>query len=231
MCGRYAAARSVDDIAAAFGICDADVAAVPAPDWNVAPTVEVPVVRAADGRRVLEAMRWGLVPSWASGPAVGVRMINARVETVRERPAFRDAVLHRRCLLPADGWYEWARAAGPVDARQPYYLAPPSGEMLAFAGIWANWDDGDHAPVRTVAILTGPAPADLQHLHHRAPVVLPPQQWAGWLDVVTPPDPYLRATGCGVVTARPVSPRVGDVRAAGRQLTEAVVPPEQQPLF
>src|SRR4051812_44049721 len=115
MCGRYASARSVDDIAGAFGITDADVDDdLPAADWNVAPTKTVPVVLVRDGALSLTGLRWGLVPSWVqstSAPSTpgGSTLFNARIETVTEKPAFRDAVRRRRCLLPADGWYEWAR--------------------------------------------------------------------------------------------------------------------------
>src|SRR3954453_3506822 len=125
MCGRYAAARSVDDIAGAFGIRDEDLHADPQPDWNVAPTKDVPVVAGHDGRRVLTQMRWGLVPSWADDPGVGVQMFNPRLETVRDKPGFRAAVDARKCLLPADGWYEWQ--VRPDGARQPHFLFVTGG--------------------------------------------------------------------------------------------------------
>src|SRR3954454_4519286 len=153
MCGRYASARSVDDIASAFGISDDDVDAAPAADWNVAPTKPVAVVLVRNSRRVLSSARWGLVPSWAADPSIGSRLINARLESVTEKPAFRDALAARRCLLPADGWYEWATR--PDGTRQPYYLTPADGKVLAFAGLWEVWYDADRRPLITTTILTG----------------------------------------------------------------------------
>lgn len=228
MCGRYASARRVEDLAATFGIDEVD-AALPA-DWNLAPTKPVPTVLARDGRRVLTAARWGLVPSYAPDPSVGARLINARIETVGERPAYRGALAARRCLLPADGWYEWATR--PDGGRQPYYLTPPDGAVLAFAGLWEVWYAADGVPLVTTTILTGPAPEDLRTVHDRAPVVLPAASWRAWLDPTTrAPAALLRPTSAGIVAARPVGPQVGDVRAAGEWLTRRVDPPEQPALF
>jgi putative SOS response-associated peptidase YedK len=227
MCGRYASARSVDDIAAAFGIHDDGVDAPPAADWNVAPTKPVPVVLVRDGRRVLTAARWGLVPSWASDPSIGGRLINARLETVADKPAFREAFAARRCLLPADGWYEWATR--PDGTRQPYFLAPGEGGPIAFAGLWEVWYDAEHRPWVTTTIVTGPAPEDLRFVHDRAPVVMDPQLWADWLDPTAPP--VVEPTPAGLVLPRTVSAAVGDVRNNGPELTGAVDVPEQQALF
>ena len=227
MCGRYASARSVDDIAAAFGIQEADVDAPPAADWNVAPTKPVGVVVMRDGRRVLTSARWGLVPSWASDPSIGSRLINARLETLADKPAFRDALAARRCLLPADGWYEWATR--PDGTRQPYYLAPDDGRQIAFAGLWEVWYDAERRPLVTTTIVTGPAPADLRFVHDRAPVLLDRAEWSAWLDAAT--DVSLQPTRPGLVTPRTVSDGVGDVRNNGPELTDEVDVPEQQALF
>lgn len=230
MCGRYAAARSVDDIASAFGITDVDVDAPPGPDWNVAPTKPVAMVVARPSGRVLTQARWGLVPSWAGDPSVGARMINARLETVGDKPAFRDALAARRCLLPADGWYEWATR--PDGSRQPYYLAPPDGAVLALAGLWEVWRDAEGRSLVTTTVITGPAPQDLQHVHDRAPVVVDPEHWDGWLDPGNRrPDRLLAPTPAGIVVPRTVADAVGDVRANGPELTEEVAVPEQQSLF
>jgi putative SOS response-associated peptidase YedK len=228
MCGRYASARPVEDIATAFGVGAADVDHVAAPDWNVAPTKPVTAVLTRDGHRVVTTLRWGLVPGWATAPTAP--LINARMETVGERAAFRGALAERRCLLPADGWYEWATAPG--GGRQPYYLAPPDGALLAFAGLWEAWRDGEGRVLETVTIVTGPAPDDIRTLHDRAPVVVPPGAWARWLgadaaDAVT----VLRPTPAGVVRAHPVGTAVGDVHASGRGLTEPVDVVEQPTLF
>jgi putative SOS response-associated peptidase YedK len=231
MCGRYASARSVDDLAATFGIAEDDVDAVPAPDWNVAPTKPVPAVLVRDGRRVLTTLRWGLVPAWSDGVG-GPAPVNARVESVTEKPSFRDAVRRRRCLLPADGWYEWRRFDD--GRRVPHYLCAEDGAVLALAGIWEVWYDGDGRPLRSTAVVTGSAPADLAHLHDRAPLVVPAAQWQHWLDPATSLQDVvamLRPTAAGTVQAWPVSERVGDVRAAGPELTRRVPVDEQPALF
>lgn len=227
MCGRYASARSVDDIAAAFGIQEDDVDAPPAPDWNVAPTKSVAVVLERDGRRVLTSARWGLVPSWASDPTIGSRLINARLETIAEKPAFRDALAARRCLLPADGWYEWATR--PDGSRQPYYLAPADSSPLAFAGLWEVWYDAERRPLITTTIVTGPAPDDLRFVHDRAPVLLDAQRRIEWLDPTSTVS--LEPTRPGLVVPRTVSEAVGDVRNNGPELTVEVDVPEQEALF
>jgi putative SOS response-associated peptidase YedK len=229
MCGRYAAARSVDDIAGVFGIRDDDIRAEPAADWNVAPTKDVPVVVEHQGNRLLTLMRWGLVPSWADDPTVGARMINARVETVREKPAFRDVVERRRCLLPADGWYEWQ--VRPDGGRQPHFLRRRDGSGLAFAGVWDTWRDAEDRLLVTTAILTGAAPHDLAAIHDRAPVVLEPGEWERWLSSGAVDPDLLHPTPLGVVGAHPVGPDVGDVRNNGPQLVEPVTLDEQTALF
>ena len=217
MCGRYASARPVDELASTFGIRDEDVESVAAPDWNVAPTKPVTAVLVRDGRRVLTTLRWGLVPRWAEQPTS--RMINARLETAAVRAAYRDALARRRCLLPADGWYEWANNGD--GSRQPYYLAPADGSLLALAGLWDVWRDGEGRLLVTAAVLTGSAPADLRGIHDRAPVVLPEHEWSAWLDIGRPDGRgLLHPTAPGVVAARPVAPLVNDVRANGPELTE-----------
>lgn len=230
MCGRYASARSVDDIASAFGIQDADIDAPPAADWNIAPTKQVAVVLERTGRRVLTSARWGLVPAWATDPSIGSRLINARLETVTEKPAFRDALASRRCLVPADGWYEWATR--PDGSRQPHFLAPADESLLAFAGLWEVWRDAEGRTILSTTIVTGPAPEDLRGIHDRAPVVLESERWAAWLDpAVTSPELMLTPTRAGLVRPRTVSDAVGDVRVNGPELTTEVAVPEQPPLF
>jgi len=230
MCGRYASARSVEDLAVAFDVGADDVDGVVEPDWNVAPTKWVSVVLVRGDRRVLSTARWGLVPSWAPDPSVGTRMINARIETVADKPAFRDALAQRRCLLPADGWYEWSTR--PDGTRQPHYLSRPGREVIAFAGLWERWLDAEGRPLVTTTILTGPAPEDLRALHDRAPVVMPADRWQQWLDPGTTSVAHLLTpTADNVVVAHPVGDAVGDVRAAGPALVEPVVVPEQPSLF
>jgi len=232
MCGRYASARSVQDLAVAFGIRDEQVEADVAADWNVAPTKPIVAVLHRGTGVVLTTVRWGLVPSWADDPSVGSRLINARLETAWEKPAFRSALAERRCLIPADGWYEWAVL--PDGTRQPYFLTPDDGRVLAFAGLWDVWRDAEGRPLPTATILTGAAPPDLRTVHDRAPVVLPRSSWARWLDRRSGPDDVrevLQPTPPGVVLPRPVGPDVGDVRANGPGLVEPVEVAEQPPLF
>jgi putative SOS response-associated peptidase YedK len=233
MCGRYASARSVDDITGAFGIAAGDIDdGLPAADWNVAPTKTVPAVVSRDGRPALTPLRWGLVPAWSAAPSTGATLFNARIETVTEKPSFRDAVRRRRCLLPADGWYEWARR--PDGRGIPHFLSAGNGSLIALAGVWESWVDTEGRELRSAAILTGAAPADLATVHDRAPVVLPPHTWSAWLDPSTP-DPAVRAllrpTPQGAIRFWPVADIVGDVRANGPGLTAPVVVDEQPALF
>jgi putative SOS response-associated peptidase YedK len=225
MCGRYASARSTAELGVLFGADAGDVDAEP--DWNVAPTERVRVAAVGAAGRTLTAMRWGLVPAWADDPSAGARMVNARVETVLERPAFREAIRRRRCLVPADGWYEWARL--PDGQRRPHFLSPADGAVLALAGVWECWRDADGRALLTVAILTGPAPAELRHIHDRAPVAVPPHRWDDWLARDVAPD--LAAVGTPRVRAWPVGPEVGRVTASGPGLAEPVAVPEQDALF
>jgi len=233
MCGRYASARSVDDITGAFGISANDVDdTLPAADWNIAPTKQVSAVVAREGRPSLTALRWGLVPSWASTPSDGATLFNARIETVVDKPAFRDAIRRRRCVLPADGWYEWARFD---DGRRiPHFLSAADGELLGLAGIWEEWRDAEGRVLRTTAILTGAAPADLARVHDRAPMVLDRSDWLRWLDPAAPEATVrglLRPTPAGTIRLWPVAGRVGDVRENDPGLTTPVAVDEQPPLF
>jgi len=231
MCGRYASARSVDDLASTYGISGDDIDDLPGADWNVAPTKQVPAVAVRDGRRALTSLRWGLVPSWSASPG-GATLFNARIETVAEKPAFREVIRRRRCLLPADGWYEWARL--PDGRRVPHFLTSRDRDVVSFAGIWDAWRDGEGRWLRSVAILTGEAVGHLASIHDRAPVVLPAESWTDWLDEQTSLgdiEAMLLPTDPALIEAWPVSDLVGDVRAAGAQLTERVALNEQPTLF
>jgi putative SOS response-associated peptidase YedK len=231
MCGRYASARSVDDIASAFGVREIDDD-VPAADWNVAPTKNVPAVLIRGDVRVLTGVRWGLVPSWATDPSIGNRLVNARVETAAEKPAYREPLARRRCLLPADGWYEWQRR--PDGTRQPYFLTTGGTEPCALAGLWDRWYDAEGRRLVSVTILTGPAPADVAHLHDRAPLLVAPEQWASWLDPESAPAvvrSMLTPVAAGVLVSWPVGHAVGDVRSSGPGLAAAVEVVEAPRLF
>lgn len=226
MCGRYALGRPTDDLAAEFDAVDVTEDAIEA-DFNVAPGKDVAAVVSrptADGeqarRRELRTLRWGLVPSWSEAPDPGARMINARAETVREKPAFRAAVVARRCLVPADGWYEWRE-------RQPYYITPRDGSVLAFAGLYEFWRNGTDRIV-SCAIVTAAAVGSLAAIHQRMPLVLPRAAWSAWLDPAEPADGLLTSPRLSIVEGleiRPVGSAVGNVANNGVELTRAVPPP------
>ncbi len=197
MCGRYVMARAVGDLLAAFD-AELENEIVIRPSWNVAPTADVPILleRLVDGSpvRQLHIARWGLVPSWAKDPGVGPRMINARSESVLEKPSFRKAVRSRRCAVPADGYYEWKTAGR---SKQPYYVHPKDGSPIVFAGLYEWWQDPAKAegdPERwllSTSILTTDAPpdgyaggtlAELTALHDRVPLPMDRNTMAAWLD-------------------------------------------------
>jgi putative SOS response-associated peptidase YedK len=217
MCGRYAASRRPEDLVVEFEAQDATDDRLLPLDFNVAPTKEVHVVVARHGVRQLRVARWGLVPSWAPDATGGARLINARVETVAERPAFRAALRWRRCLVPADGWYEWA--SGPDrPGRQPYFITPADGSVLAFAGLYERREG-----LLTCTILTTAATGTLSEVHDRMPIVLDRRRWAAWLDPeLAEPRLLLSAPAdevLGGLDLRPVGPAVGNVGNNGPDLT------------
>jgi putative SOS response-associated peptidase YedK len=173
MCGRYTLATTPEALADAFVL--AEVSAFPR-RYNIAPTQPVATI-VQDGktrRRKFRLMRWGLIPSWAKDPAIGNNLINARAETVQEKPSFRSAFKYRRCLIPADGFYEWQKLKG--SAKQPYYFHLNDGKIFAFAGLWESWND-----IETCTILTTTANDLLQPIHERMPVMIAPQFYDTWL--------------------------------------------------
>ncbi|MDQ4126373.1 MAG: SOS response-associated peptidase [Actinomycetota bacterium] len=175
MCGRYTLATPVGRLAEEFGFDSSSTEF--RTSYNVAPTRQVPVVVAEGGQRRLEMLRWGLIPSWADDPGIGARMINARSETAPEKPSFRRAFRDRRCLIPADGFYEWKREEG---GKQPYYFRLEGGRPFAFAGLWESWTkDGE---IRSCAILTTAANELVAGIHDRMPVILPAGHYDAWLD-------------------------------------------------
>jgi putative SOS response-associated peptidase YedK len=215
MCGRFVLATPVSELQRAFGFADAPN--LPA-RYNVAPTQDVAVVVAAEGGgRALRTMRWGLVPSWAADVSVGSRMINARGETVAEKPAFRVAFRQRRCLVLADGFYEW-RVEGKV--KRPSLIRRRDRAPFAFAGLWEQWRGARNGPavdppLHTVTIVTTAANDDLRHLHDRMPVVLDGAGQRGWLDGAAGADALaalIRSAPVGLLDTVPVSVRVNAVR-------------------
>lgn len=177
MCGRYTLRTPVDTLVEEFGITG-PLPEVPA-RYNVAPTQEVASVLVEDDERHLEMLRWGLIPSWADDPGIGSRMINARSETAAEKPSFRGAFKKRRCLILADGFYEWQKAGN--GGKQPYYIRMEDGSPFAFAGLWEVWDKHGEE-IRSCTILTTEANGLVREIHHRMPVILPPENYDFWLD-------------------------------------------------
>lgn len=252
MCGRYVSTRSADDLVAEFdALFDLSSGAVELPpDHNVAPTKDVyAVVERADPpppghgenatHRELRIMRWGLVPSWAPDRSIGSRLINARLETLAEKPVFRRALATRRCLLPADGYFEWRAVATGTDragrrtTKQPYLIRPKDGGVLAMAGLWERWRDrarprDDPAVwLETCTVITTVAEDALGHIHDRMPVFVPRDRWGAWLAPAAADSRQLKALFTpepGRLVAVPVSTAVNDVRNNGPHLVKPLVP-------
>lgn len=248
MCGRYASARKRIELLEEFSVQRDAVAEPLAPDYNVAPTKPVYAVltRGADtavGRpgqpeRQLRVVRWGLVPFWAKDTKIGSRLINARAETVADKPAFRRAFAQRRCLLPADGYYEWQQTAdGP---KQPFFITRADGGSLAFAGLYELWrdatvPDGDpEAWLWTATIITTSAPDELGKIHDRMPMTVGAAGWADWLDPANSRaadvSALLTPAAVSGLTTYPVSTAVNSVRNNGPQLIEPARPRLVAPL-
>lgn len=223
MCGRFTLSVSAEDLARLFALAPSQVPPL-LPRYNIAPTQPVVVVRTdRAGDREAVFMRWGLIPSWARDPAIGGRMINARSETAAEKPAFRAAIRRRRCLVPADGFYEW-RAEGRI--KQPYYIHPAEGVLLAIAGLWERWLAPDGGDIETCTLLTTAANEAVAALHDRMPVILAPQDFSRWLDpAVTDPAAIadlLRPVAPDRLTWQPVSTRVNRVGEDDADLLRSV---------
>lgn len=216
MCGRYASSRNPDDLVGYFEVQEPPEEVLP-PSWNVAPTDPVYAVVQRETRQ-LRVLRWGLVPSWAKDPKIGARFINARRESVATTNAFRVAYAKRRCLLPADGYYEW-KAEGT--GKQPWFLTSATGEPLAMAGLFEHWKRSDGSWLSTCTVLTTSAPDELGEIHDRTPLLVPRDHWALWLDPeVVAPDALLVPGTPGVLDAWPVRTEVGNVRNNGPHLVE-----------
>ena len=235
MCGRFTSTTPAEDLARYFAVDEVLVEDHP-PRWNVAPTDTVLGVVGPAGRRTLGTFRWGLVPFWAKDPSVGSRMINARAETVRTTSAYARPFERRRCIVPADGFYEW-QPRPDRKAKQPFHLRRPGGEPIAIAALWDSWRPvrgSDEGRVVSCALITTGANAVLGPIHDRMPVLLGPESWDAWLDpanddvdalarlLVPAPDDLLEAV--------PVSSAVGNVRNDGPDLLERVDPGELFPI-
>ena len=208
MCGRFTLFEADKVISREFG-----VSGIPplSPRYNIAPSQPVAAVRATptgEGRE-LAFLRWGLIPSWSKDPAIGNRLINARAETAQEKPSFRSAFRRHRCLIPTNGFYEWQRLER---GKQPYFVRMRDGQLFAFAGLWDRWESPDKGVIETCTILTTAANTVLAPIHDRMPVILPPTEYARWLDpALRDPDslaPLIVPFPPEEMLAFPVSPRV-----------------------
>jgi putative SOS response-associated peptidase YedK len=233
MCGRYVSATKAEDLAAYFGAALPET--VLPESYNVAPTNEVYGVVDTPHGRALQVFEWGLLPHWAKEAKLGAKMINARADTVASKPAFRSAFARHRCIVPADGFYEW-RNLGPDPAspkkvrKQPYFIQRGDGEPLAFAGLWSAWKDPNGGPDslwrHTLSIVTTDANETMAPLHDRMPVILPPSAWDTWLDPGGRDVPRLQGllvpAPAHLLVVHPVSTEVNQVRNKGPRLVEPV---------
>lgn len=235
MCGRYATTRARQELLDEFQVQLDAVDGEIRPDYNVAPTKQVPAVldrrpkdapEEAAAVRQLRTVRWGLVPSWAKDISIGSRMINARFETVHEKPSYRRAFARRRCLLPADGYYEWYQREDK--RKQPFFIRPADGDVMAMAGLYEFWrdrrrpDDDPEAWLVTCTVITTKAEDELGHIHDRMPMLVERDRWADWLDPGLTSTDDARAllvpAAPGRLTAYPVSTAVNNVRNNGPEL-------------
>jgi len=233
MCGRFVSSSPPDEVARYFDAEPPGEAALE-PSYNVAPTNDVYVVLADGGVRRVAPHHWGLVPVWAKSPALGNKMINARAEGLADKNAFKHAFRKRRCIVPADGFYEWKKIPGQK-TKQPYFIHRDDGEPLAFAGLWEEWRGPDRKGeerLRSATIITTTANETMEPVHDRMPVILPPGAWDRWLD---PEGSDLDSLGGllvpappGLLVMHPVSTDVGNVRNKGAHLVEPVDAPAAQ---
>lgn len=176
MCGRYVLKQTPAKLKEYFSL---DEVADFGPHYNIPPGTDIPVIRQSpEGKRVLHLLRWGLVPHWAKDPTIGAKLSNARGETIAEKPSFRDAFKRRRCLVPADGFYEW-KTEGRI--KQPYYFSMKSGEPFALGGVWESWRAPDGSLLRTCCLITTGPNEIMRPVHDRMPVIVAPDDYEEWL--------------------------------------------------
>jgi putative SOS response-associated peptidase YedK len=208
MCGRFTLSLPAEAIASTF-----QLSTIPelVPKYNIAPTQPVPTILSAGDRRQFKMLRWGLIPAWAKDATMGAKLINARAETVAEKPAFRTAFRHRRCLVIADGFYEWQQQKGK---KQPFYFRFQNGQPFAFAGLWESWQAPDGEKIDSCTLLTTAANTLLQPIHDRMPVILKPEDYNQWLDPqIQKPEqlqPLLQSYSSEAMVSYPVSTKVNN---------------------
>jgi putative SOS response-associated peptidase YedK len=226
MCGRYANFLAEQDLIDAFSIAAvADDARLFQPRYNIGPTQQVQIIRPRKddaGVRELATARWGLVPSWAKDVSIGVKMFNARVETIADKPSFSKAFASRRCIVPASGYYEWHTTP---EGKTPYFIHPQDGSPLAFAGLFELWKDRsveDSPWVVSTSIVTTAARGPMADIHDRQPVMFTPDNWEVWLDAQSSPDDLFAAAAddAPALAWHAVGKDVGNIRNEGPELVE-----------
>ena len=230
MCGRFALAIPIEVIAellrmGAFPLIE--------PRFNIAPTQGVLAARVDEvsGERAFASLTWGLVPAWANDASVGAKMINARSETIFSKPAFRDSILTRRCVIPASGFYEWEAIEGQR-AKQPHFVKRADGEAMLFAGLWDRWI-GPNGPLDTCSVITVAACSSLERMHHRMPAILEASDVDAWLDPTVRSSealsPLMRTASDTTVASHPVRPLVNRVANDEPRCMEVYEPPAPEP--
>ena len=224
MCGRFTLTLDQEALSAAYGV--ERLLIDHSPRYNIAPTQDVTVLLGGEGGRRIEEFRWGLIPSWAKDSSIGNRMINARSETVAEKPSFRAAWKHRRrCLVLADGFFEWKKPDQGHGPKQPYWIQMEDRRPFGFAGLWERWK-GNGEEIRSCTILTGPPNELLRPIHDRMPVILGhPEEWDTWVDPEVPPEEMegmMRPFSADEMRASPVSSYVNRPGNEGPECVERV---------
>jgi putative SOS response-associated peptidase YedK len=241
MCGRYAQAQGMDEIIERFALDSSLVDKSLPLNWNIAPTNEIYIIRDNERGRVLDSASWGMIAPWQKNFTEArnsqSHAINARSESIHEKPTFRQAFRTSRCLIPATGYYEWATSLGKYPPKQPFYIcSQDEGKSLSIAGIWSTWRNENGSEIQSAAIITREAVGELATIHSRMPVFMPKDRWDNWLDpknreietlisLMDIPDP-----AAGLAT-RPVSPKVNLVANNGAELTEPIELGDAQTLF
>jgi putative SOS response-associated peptidase YedK len=240
MCGRYAQSLGAEELVESFDLAGSTLDQSLPLNWNIAPTNEIYIIRSESDSRILDSASWGIIAPWqkslSEARASQAHAINARSESIHEKPTFRHAFRTSRCLIPATGYYEWATSLGKYRPKQPFYISNENGEQLSIAGIWSSWQSEKGEVIQSAAIITREAVGDLATIHSRMPVFMPPDRWQVWLDTevrdmnrlinmmsLDEPDAGL--------TARPVSTRVNVVANNGAELIIPIELGEPETLF
>ena len=220
VCGRYTLAESPRKLAKRLDVPETPDLPFDGQRYNIAPTQQVPIVRQKDNAREMVLAKWGLIPSWAKDMKIGNQLINARADTVATKPSFRSAFKSRRCLIPADGFYEWQKTE---DGKQPFHIRMKDKEPFAFAGLWEWWRPEEGEPVQSCAIITTDANELMAPIHNRMPVILAPEDYGTWLNPAPTTElllPLLKPFSGNQMEACPVSKLVNNPRNQGQELIE-----------